>query len=410
MRAHVKHIESGQALPSLDLWSSVELGAFADELCRALGRAGVPCAQRFLVTKDNYWTARTGFGRLCLRADMYIRYPLLAAVDFAAHPRPPLSIVTSNTFYTPWLAARLAHRRRQIVHLVYDLYPDALVIAGKLRRGSHAERTVSSITRSAFRRSSANVFLGRRLLDFARQTYGEIPNAEVIPVGAPANAFRDSRPRLLDAKRPVTILYCGRLGRLHDADTPADWIRRQRAPARGTIRRPVRLLLHASGGGYRRLRSEMGWDAASGLEALASGDLVRYGGNLDRDAWINAMRSAEVALITLAPGAERVAMPSKTYSALVAGQAILAVCSGNSDLADLVHKCDCGWHVHPGDSAAFAHAVETIRTQPQRLLQKRLNGWKMGHTRYAMEPIAKEWIELIQKLNAGRTVATDIGR
>jgi len=38
----------------------------------------------------------------------------------------------------------------------------------------------------------------------------------------------------------------------------------------------------------------------------------------------------------MAPGAEQVVMPSKTYSAMMAGQAVLAIAPEESDLVDLI--------------------------------------------------------------------------
>ena len=45
------------------------------------------------------------------------------------------------------------------------------------------------------------------------------------------------------------------------------------------------------------------------------------------------MQSSQIALVTMSEGSQEVA-PSKTYSAMMAGQAILAVAPEDSDLVD----------------------------------------------------------------------------
>jgi len=50
----------------------------------------------------------------------------------------------------------------------------------------------------------------------------------------------------------------------------------------------------------------------------------------------------------MTPGAEQVVMPSKTYSAMMVGQAILAIALVESDLVDLIKTAGCGWCVEPG--------------------------------------------------------------
>ena len=52
---------------------------------------------------------------------------------------------------------------------------------------------------------------------------------------------------------------------------------------------------------------------------------IQLGGGLSQAEWIATMESADVALVTMVPGSETVVMPSKTYSAMMAGQAILAI-------------------------------------------------------------------------------------
>jgi hypothetical protein len=58
-------------------------------------------------------------------------------------------------------------------------------------------------------------------------------------------------------------------------------------------------------------------------------------------------------------------MPSKTYSAMMAGQAILAIAPEDSDLVDLIKAADCGWFVEPGDVAGLAAVIDAISSSPR---------------------------------------------
>ena len=82
------------------------------------------------------------------------------------------------------------------------------------------------------------------------------------------------------------------------------------------------------------------------------------------------MESADVALVTMVPGSETVVMPSKTYSAMMAGQAILAIAPEDSDLVDLIKAAECGWWVAPGAVAGLAAALDQISADPEGLLAK----------------------------------------
>ena len=110
------------------------------------------------------------------------------------------------------------------------------------------------------------------------------------------------------------------------------------------------------------------------------------------------MVESHVALITVSLGADKVVMPSKTYSALLAGQAILAIAPPDSDLADLVRQHGCGWVVAPGDVAGLRAVLENIAADHADVQAKRERAFVAGHRYYDMKPITAQWEELIGKL------------
>lgn len=129
------------------------------------------------------------------------------------------------------------------------------------------------------------------------------------------------------------------------------------------------------------------------------------------------MLAADVGLITMIPGAEAAVMPSKAYSAIVAGQAILAVCPLDSDLAELVLRHDCGWVVVPaggrsGESFSFPHAAVHYGPQGLRdvfhrivsdrdtLHRKRTNAFLAGHRLFSTQAVARQWHALLAGINS----------
>lgn len=397
-----------------DLWSNVELVEYADELRTALAGRGVIVAPRFLVPRQAYRRTATVLGRWWLRVCGYAVYPLLLAADFALRRRPAVSIVTTNTFFAPWLASRLAARRRRVVTLVYDLFPEALVVAGKLAAGGLAARAIGAITNDAFRRSAANVFLGRRLLEHATARYGTIPRAAVIPVGAASAAFAEVPPRPRPADARPQILYCGNLGWMHDIDTFA---KACLDPADGRDHCPVTVRFHAAGPRLRELQRRLSLPRVGESRTFPTGLTVAVGARLADAEWTDAMLAADVGLVTMTPGSEAVAMPSKAYSAMVAGQAILAVCPLESDLADLVLTHDCGWVIVPEGGAAartgvgrhpdvwqgaegLRQVLRHIAMDREALQRKRERAFVTGHRSFSSAAVAEQWHALLRRIVA----------
>jgi glycosyltransferase involved in cell wall biosynthesis len=368
---------------TIEVYNSVGGAAFFQRLLSEWKNTGAEVIPYQVISESAYRLHRGLLGRIALRWHMYPGYAWVCwhgARRGRAHS--PVRVVTTNPFFTPALVARATQGQGATINLIYDLYPEALIQAGKIAPDSWLARRCAAVTRFALRECTATVFLGDRLRAFAEATHGPARRAAVIPVGADGSLFKDTPPELLPTGVRPQILYSGLMGRMHDTDTlAACWTKEEN--------NGVKWVFRASGAGYARLRQTTGIRAE-----------MTWGAALPEAAWQQAMKQAQVALVTIAPGAERVVMPSKTYSALVAGQAILAICRRASDLADLIIRHDCGWVVEPGDLAGLRHALNSIAGNPAELWAKRRNAFAAGHRCYDMGIVAKTWMKLFEDLKS----------
>ena len=368
----------------VQFWSSTEYGAFMTGLVEALRDLGWDASHRFHVSEQAYRGARSKLARLWLRVRMYLIYPLALLWHLFRARKPLIAVVTTNTFYAPWLAAFLARRGGiRVIHLVYDLYPEALYVSGHLKEGSRVARLLTAIVDSTLKSCDANVFLGDHLLQVARERHAEIPKATVLPVGASGEAFPNP-PAKHPADTPLTILYCGNLGRMHDTETLLATLREGADELAGKFR----FLFHSTGPGLEAFRQKV-----AALPECIRADVV-LAPNLPHDQWVETMAAAPIGLVTMIPGAERVVMPSKTYSAMMAGQAILAICPRRSDLAETVLAHDCGWVVEPGSCSAFGAVLITLASDAAAVAGKRMNAFRAAHERFGDRKVAEDWSEL----------------
>lgn len=418
-------LEADRSSEGFEFWSSVEYGTFLRGLVRELGGGDFAAAvagekvqggkeerqaadsvghvdkletrtsdhrlpstghsslarQRFAVAEADYRQARGAWARLRMRWRCYVGYPLQLRRRIRREAPVQALVVCTNTFYAPWVAMRAARRSGvPVVHWMFDLFPDVLVLAGKLRSGSWAERRLRHWVRAMFDGAAANVFLGERLLAFAEAKFGPIPRSAVIPVGCDAVPFAGRPPREGKPGEAISVLYCGNFGRMHDVDTIGKALR-------GGLPKGVAFSFRGNGAGFQSLSAV--------VRDLGLDSQVRLGGNLPEAEWLEAMSAAEVALVTMKRGAEGIVMPSKTYSAMAAGQAILAVCPRESDLADLVAQHDCGWVVEPGDVEGLRGVLDFIASQPAEVLRRRHNSWQAGQHCYDQRVLAGQWRELL---------------
>lgn len=371
-------------------WSSVDSAMFMHAVVAAIRANGIPAEHRYGISSSAYRQAVTPLQRAMLRIRMYIEYPMRLAWAVAFTREPTVFVVTTNPFFAPLVAALVAARRHSVVHLVWDLFPDALMESGSRVKHPLVLKTMEWLVRGAIVQSDANVFLGQRLRAHAGSRFPQVHGNCIIPVGADASVFVDSPPRRVEPATPVDVLYCGNLGSMHDVDTLLGALR---SAERGEgVPRGVRITFHASGPRFAAFRHEVG---ALGQR---SGQAIELCSSLDNEAWTKRMRQAHVALVTMRPGSEKVVMPSKAYSALAAGQAILAVCPRDSDLAQMVIDDDCGWVVEPGHHDELLRVLREMATQRERLHVMRLNAFRSGQSKYSAAAVADLWIKLLGTL------------
>lgn len=359
--------------------SSVGSATFSDSLLAAWQKGGWMVNSCHILNESQYRSPQKTMAVFRRRWQMYGGFVWKCGRCVWAC-RDALKVTTTNPFFAPWLVNQIAGGRGANVNLVYDLFPDALIQAGVLRENSWLALGCAAITRSSFQNCAASVFIGEHLRRHAEAQYGPVRRGVVIPVGADGRPFRGNEPQALPGGSGKVVLYVGQLGRMHEIETV---IRVLSSP----IGRRFAWRFHASGAGVTHLRKH-----SSSLPNVVCE------GFLDNDKWRQVMLASPIALVTIARGGEKVVMPSKTYSALVAGQAILAICVRDSDLADLVVEHDCGWVIEPGDVAGLDALLERIAESPEEVLEKRRNAYRAGQELYDMTPIAEKWIKLFSDL------------
>jgi glycosyltransferase involved in cell wall biosynthesis len=253
------------------------------------------------------------------------------------------------------------------------------------------------MNRFTFSRADAVVFIGARMGEHARRRYGEPPRWAVLETGAELSEFS---PEALAPAAPeselerwcegrVVLSYVGNMGRMHDWETLAAAVPRVLAQARGRIG----VVIAAWGPGAEVLRR-----AWADLPA----DAIRFEPPLDDRPWARLLSRTHVALVTLRDEARNTSIPSKTFSAMAAGAAVLAVAPRDSDVANLVDRHACGVVVPPGDVEAATAALLRLCDEPEHrgALRRAATAAVVGH--YDMPQLAARWGTLLDDVVRAR--------
>jgi colanic acid biosynthesis glycosyl transferase WcaI len=252
------------------------------------------------------------------------------------------------------LVARL--RGLRVATWVQDVYPQLAVALGVLAPESALSRLLHQLARAAFRRCDVVITLApamsRVVVDMGARPERVVhvhnwADADAIcPVSPDANPF----VREHGLRGRFVVLYSGNAGRAHTFDAVLQ--------AAHALRSDPEILFLFVGGGARlpALRREV--DRA-GMEAS-----VRFLPYQPRGMLAASLSSADVALVTEAPEAAGLVVPSKTYGAMASGRPILYVGAEDSEVADMVREHACGIVVRHDDVEGVARAIRMLKSDP----------------------------------------------
>lgn len=336
--------------------------------------------------------------RIPVRGLVWISQALGTAGVALRAPRPDVIVNYGPPLVGPLLAAALAGARRaRLVSVIYDLYPDVAVESGSVRSGlliAAARRA----ERAQYRRSDRLLVLSEGFRRKLEQRGVPPEKIAVIPVWLEADEItprdRDTAWRRRHGIGPETkvVLYAGTIGLVSGARVVLD------AAARLRDRTDVLFLFVGEG----QVRGEL--ERAAREAALAN---VRFLPFQPREDLPEVQASADLSLVTLAPGRGQTSVPSKVLGYMAAGRPVLASVDEDCDTAETIRDAGCGVVVPPGDAAALAGAVASILADAPERRRMGEAGRAAFERRFDASAALRLYAELLEELGgAGRREET----
>lgn len=296
--------------------------------------------------------------------------PLLLASRcsvYVAQTNPPL--IVPITAVVAWL------RRRPLVIVAQDVYPEVLFAHGMM----NSERLVACMLRSIFRwgyrRANWVVSLGPVMS--ARLMAKGVAAARIVQISNWATGdetvVRGQQNRLrqqwgLDDK--FVLLYSGNLGVAHDVETPIA------AVAKALVLVPNLVLVFVGKGS--RLSEAREMVATLGIEHA-----VQFRPFVPFELLPHSLGLADLGLVTLREGFEGLVVPSKLFGHLARGVPTLYV-GPQSDIEFYITEAQAGCCISNGDVQGLADRLVALAGEPSRLDEMR-----DAATRYYEQHLAK---------------------
>jgi colanic acid biosynthesis glycosyl transferase WcaI len=305
----------------------------------------------------------------------------------------PFLLAVTNPPSMPVIAL-LLHSLRGLPYglLVWDIYPDHIVKMGWLRAGNPLVKAWRAMSRAALRRAAVVMTLSDRmaesLADQVRPARLE-PRLRVTPmweeidvVGPVPKARNDFAVRHGQAGK-ITVLYSGNMGASHGL-MPA-------VEAADRLQHDNRIAFLLIGDGLGR----------PGLERYVADRRLKNVLILDPQDYETlpfSLATGDIALVVQAPGTEHLSLPSKTYSSLAAGSAVVALTSEDSELAALVRTYDAGAVCPWDDAGRLADIIRGLADRPRELARFRTNARAAAVEEFSADKACSRFLSALEPL------------
>jgi glycosyltransferase involved in cell wall biosynthesis len=300
-----------------------------------------------------------------LRGDIH-RLKLLRQLCFYLAAFPLLLVSRADLYVTqtnpplivPLAAIAALVRRRPLIVIAQDIYPEVVFAHGMMSERSLAGRLLRSVFSWAYRRAQQVVSLGPTMSErlvakgVARGALTEISNwatgAESI-VRGPENSLREA----WGLAGKFVLLYSGNMGIAHDVATPL------RSVAAALKRMPELALLFIGSGSRaaeaQALARELGIEHAVQFRPFVSAELLPH-----------SLGLADLALVTLRPGFEGLVVPSKLFGYMARAVPTLYI-GPSSDIGFYLDASGGGLSFANGTDSTIAERLLQLRQSPDVL-------------------------------------------
>jgi colanic acid biosynthesis glycosyl transferase WcaI len=275
--------------------------------------------------------------------------------------RNDVTLCVTTPFALPYpvtLATKLRHA--SAILLIYDLYPEALVVAGLVRPKSLITKAIRFANRILFGALDGIITIGRDaeavLLTYRNVTSQKIkfvPNWALLPIGyreiTADNSFRRR------STSELVVGLSGNIGFTHSAGTVYETAQLLKE------RKDIRFLLSGWGSGWKQLTE---FYAKAPLDNVTLIDRVPES---ELEAFLSA---ADIWVIPYRRNVAGVSVPSRIYNLLAVGRPVIVAAEAHSEAALIVKEQDIGWVVNPEDPLELAQAILSAAADREATLAK----------------------------------------
>jgi len=302
-------------------------------------------------------------------------------------------IVYSNPPILP-LVASLASEifGTKMIFVVYDIYPEIAIRTNTISESSIVSKTMRLINRITDKNVTKVIALSNDMKSFLLTHRSQLKESQIIVI---PNWFEDIPIKNIDesysnkifekinAKEKMVISYFGNMGTAQDLDTLLEAMKILKDD-------PEIIFVFAGHGNKLPLIREV-------IQKEKLKNVFVYDFLLGED-FQDALNISDVFVVSLDAGLTGLAVPSKSYSYMMAGKPILSIMNKDTDLSkDLVDN-EAGYCIEVGDVSSLISAINSLKNNQEKRILMGDNGRKLFLEKYTTEKSTSKYVNIVKKV------------
>lgn len=272
------------------------------------------------------------------------------------------------------------------VYVLYDIHPDILLLTNWIKLPFPIVAIWNRINSIIFRYATIIIVPSESM----RTTLVEkknIPQSKIkiIPNWARPEISSNSSAQINKSEigmndQDLLFIYAGNIGIMQQLDPILD--------AASLLKdKPIKFLFLGDGTGKPHMEERVS------NENLSHVSFLPY---QPEDTFTQLIKLSDACFVTLEPGLDAYSAPSRAYTFMSAGSALITIMEPSSELAKLVTSYECGWNVTTGKE--LARLLTNLLDKRDELVDRGKRSADLYLSHYKKSTIMQQYVSLIHQL------------
>ena len=282
-------------------------------------------------------------------------------------------------------------RGQRFIPIVYDVYPDIAVALEVVKENSFFVKIWQRLNNLLYERASKIVVIGNRMrgtiinnagANFSESKIKVIYNWEDPEFIKPLNKKDNTFAKKNGYNSVLTVLYSGNFGLYNDLLTIINAVKKAQ-------NLPVRFVFIGDGTQKKKVK-KLVQD-----KDLKNVDFYPY---QPLDRLPETLTCADISAVSEDRRVNGLCSSSKLYSSLASGQAVLALVNKDSDVAEIVRRCDCGFIVNQGDADQVVNRLKFFLCNGDELGRMGKRARKHFEEYYTIKDSIEKYVRMLEEV------------